>query len=84
MEASIGGFEKKHSNITALTDTPNKLSIETMHRHLAHQARNNSSIPMRTLQEVEEGRPICPDSPMNHLHPQVLERHSATRFSIGF
>jgi hypothetical protein len=79
MEASIRGFEKKYSNIIELTDTPTKLSIETMYRHLAHQA-NNSSIPMRSLQEVERGHPIHPDSATNDLHPQVLERHSATLF----
>jgi hypothetical protein len=79
MEASIRGFEKKCSNIIELTDTPTKLSIETMCCHLAHQA-NNSSIPMRSLQEVERGHPIHPDSATNDLHPQVLERCSATLF----
>ena len=77
MELSIRGFEKKYSNIRELTDTPTKLSIETMYRHLAHQG-NNSDLPMRSINEVERGQPIYPESAKHQLHPQVLERYSAT------
>ena len=79
MELSIRGFEKKYSNISELTDTPTKLSIETMYRHLAHQA-NNSGLPMRSINEVERGQPIYPESAKHQLHPQVLEIYSATLF----
>ena len=78
-ELSIRGFEKKYSTIVELTDKPSKLSIETMYRHLAHQA-NNSGLPMRSINEVERGHPIYPESATYQLHPQVLERYSATPF----
>jgi hypothetical protein len=80
METAIRSFEKKCSSITELQDFPTKLIVETMCRHLAHQA-NNSGMPMRSIQEVERGRPIYPDDAQECFHSTVLERHSATLFN---
>ena len=35
---------------------------------------------MRSINEVERGQPIYPESAKHQLHPQVLERYSATLF----
>ena len=51
MDTAIRGFEKKYTNITELSETPTQESIEQMYRQLAYAA-NNSSIPMRSLEEM--------------------------------
>jgi hypothetical protein len=71
MELSIRGFEKKLSSIVELADEPSKLSIKTMHRHLAHQA-NNSGLPVRTINEIERGCPTHPESALQQPHSQAL------------